>query len=245
MLINAGLTTYSSEGMEADIYSNYKYTRDDYIKVQKYLLGQVTLTAEEIIFYDTNGDGKVTLPDMIVIGNNGGQYNVSDSQPGKFILDTIGINENLYVLDKDGNRVVSMGVTGTKVLTLNHPVFPDSHNQIEVGDALTYKKGELESVCGTWDDGKLIYRRVIHVENISATAIPNWSAIIDLDIDIDTMIKIEGSYQVTGNAWTPINMPLSSSQAISTHYNSDTKKLHIMSTFDISRGHIILEYTKN
>lgn len=245
LLINAGLTTYSSEGMEADIYSNYKYTRDDYIKVQKYLLGQVTLTAEEILFYDTNGDGKVTLPDMIVIGNNGGQYNVSDSQPGKFILDTTGISENLYVLDKDGNKVVSMGVTGTKVLTLNHPVFPDSHNQIEVGDALTYKKGELESVCGTWDDGKLIYRRVIHVENISATAIPNWSALIDLDIDIDTMVKIEGSYQVTGNAWTPINMPLSSSQAISTHYNDDTKQLHIMSTFDISRGHIILEYTKN
>ena len=110
LLINAGITSYSSEGIEADIYSNYKYTIDDLKKVYEYILGNVELTPEEFAFLDANGDVKINVQDMILIERDGGLYNISDSQPGKFKITTHNANENIQIFDKDGNPIISTGI---------------------------------------------------------------------------------------------------------------------------------------
>lgn len=239
LLINAGITSYSSEGIEADIYSNYKYTIDDYKKAYNYILGNIELTPEEFVFLDANGDGKINVQDIVLIERNGGIYNVSDTQPGKFIIKTHNTSENIQIIDKDGNQIVSMGITGAKVLSRNHPFLFDSNNLLSVGEALAYSKNEYVSQCGVWKDGKIINRIVYEIDFVDEL-----NTILYLDKylqNFSELVKIHGNVLTINGDWIPINVEVMGDK-IEAKYN-DLTGLAIKSNVNIQKGTIILEYT--
>lgn len=239
LLINAGITSYSSEGIEADIYSNYKYTIDDLKKVYEYILGNVELTPEEFAFLDANGDGKINVQDMILIERDGGLYNISDSQPGKFKITTHNANENIQIFDKDGNPIISTGIVGTKVSVKNHPFLYDTNELLNVGEALSYYKNEYLNQSGMWISGKLINRIVYEIDYIDQL-----NQKIDLDKYIenfDELINIYGSVLTTNGNWNPINSDVMG-EKFEANYNSDTG-LSIKTNTNIQKGYIVIEFT--
>lgn len=66
-------------------------------------------------------------------------------------------------------------------------------------------KGEVYSTdeirIGTWIDGKPLYRKCYYKKNLTVSA-GRWSKIANAPDDLDSMIKIYGSYRYTANTGT-------------------------------------------
>ncbi len=77
---NVDITKISLKGLIQimDIESVYNFTEADYIKVRDYIMGEITLTDEELEYYDVNGDGRVTSSDYILIKNMIHTYTMDD-----------------------------------------------------------------------------------------------------------------------------------------------------------------------
>lgn len=107
-------TAYSGYGIEADIIADGEFTEEDRDLLQKYLLGEITLTDAQIRKYDVNKDGVVNVQDLIKIQKYI-IYNISRSKPGKLIIDTQSINDNIQLIDGDGNVKVSIDLEGIRL----------------------------------------------------------------------------------------------------------------------------------
>ena len=87
------------------------YTQNDLNKVQQYLLGQATLTNEEIDYYDANGDGTINLLDLLLIQK---VISGTDSATvtGMFELNSSSSLKSLRFKDSDGKTTTSVGING-------------------------------------------------------------------------------------------------------------------------------------
>lgn len=87
------------------------YTQNDLNKVQQYLLGQVTLTNDEIDYYDANGDGTINILDLLLIQK---VISGTDSATvtGTFELNSSSSLKSLSFKDSDGKTTTSVGING-------------------------------------------------------------------------------------------------------------------------------------
>ena len=87
------------------------YTQNDLNKVQQYLLGQATLTNEEIDYYDANGDGTINILDLLLIQK---VLSGTDSATvtGTFELNSSSSLKSLKFKDSDGKTTTSVGING-------------------------------------------------------------------------------------------------------------------------------------
>lgn len=103
--------TISEDKLTAHIIPPKDYTTDDLTKVQQYIQGNVSLTDEELELYDLNKDGKVTLPDLVLI-QSVILANVSSTKPGTVEINSKSVTETILIKDGDGNEVVNIGLLG-------------------------------------------------------------------------------------------------------------------------------------
>ncbi len=238
LIVDYGETNYSSSGMTAKIYSNEKYKSSDLIKLRDYINGTAELTEEEITFLDANSDGKLNVADLLLILNNGGWTNVSDTNPGEFIIDTTALKENMKIVDAEGNIITAIGIDGIKVMTKDTYLQPQ--NFIEIGEALTYRQNSAKTICGTWRNGKIIYRQVIEITDIEAsTEDINLGYIID---NLDEVTDIRGMALNEYEDWISVNFPYGSNY-VACRYNKNNG-LIFRSSWAIQKAHIIIEYTE-
>lgn len=87
------------------------FTDDDVTKALKYIVGNTTLTAEELEKYDLNADGAVTTVDVSLIRRaikNGGYI----TEKGFFAIDPTSAKRSIILKDEEGNVITSMGYKG-------------------------------------------------------------------------------------------------------------------------------------
>ena len=164
---------------------------------------------------------------------------ISKSKPGKFILNTDSLRDNLQVVDGDGNDVLSIGLNGINLSV--RPNYRTNYNLVNLTTALSYSTDE--ELISTWIDGKPIYRQVIELTPWSETdySIVHSEFVSDR---IDVLIKLDGYILNEWGSWCSINFPHNKgSSSISTHISS-SGGIQIKSSYSCIKGYIITEYTK-
>lgn len=237
-------TTYSSDGIVSKIYSTSKYNSSDLNKAMNYIVNNISLSNEDFEFLDANEDGKINVVDILSIIKNGGNLNISDQYPGNLIIDYTNPRKTVRLVDKDKNIIAAMGLDGLFVMTKDNYYF--NRNLIEVGESLSYKDNNLETVCGTWIDGKKIYRLIVKTDGWDSDDYSSMR-IINLpdNINIDTIVKLDGYVYNDQKCWCPINFPYNEGKlAIDAYYSEKSNTVQIHSHWVILKGFLILEYTK-
>lgn len=124
--------------------------------------------------------------------------------------------------------------------------------QLCVGNSENYSDEEVCTV-GTWTDGKLIYRKVIHISSIGANSVVNYDLMPVSEIG--DIVSIRGTACVN-DAWGWIALPVASVSASTTDRfaanieidcTEDMARITVYTgtTRTISRGSIVVEYTKS
>lgn len=133
-----------------------------------------------------------------------------------------------------------------QVVTKGIPVFwwNDDTFNIEADCNLT-TYSEVETICGTWINGKKIYRKVITFSDTSA---------IDIGVDVDTMVnqkmmiknKSDGGWRnVPWLFSTSSTQTLNATWGAGFYITGRTCNFQVGSNIgNISYGHLIIEYTK-
>lgn len=237
-------TYYTGRGIIADLTTDADYTIDDVYFVQNYIVsnsskpGSVVLTPQQIRKYDANKDGVVDLRDILRMQKYV-MSGISKSKPGKFILNTDTLRDNLQIIDGDGNDVVSIGLNGINFRT--QPNYRTNYNLVNLSSALSFSSDE--KMVSTWIDGKPVYRRVIELPAWDDT---DYSVVHSefVSDNIDTLIKLEGFILNQWNSWCPINWPYNKgASAISAHITA-SGDVEIRSGYQCVKGYVIVEYTK-
>lgn len=117
-------TSLSGNGLIADIKADYDYTQSDLDRCQQIILGSITPTEADYRRLDVDKNGVINSFDLLKISKYI-QANIGITNPGKIIIDTQSIDDNIVLLDGDGNKKVSIGlydgvyIDGNKVLSEN------------------------------------------------------------------------------------------------------------------------------
>lgn len=117
-------TSLSGNGLIADIKADYDYTQSDLDRCQQIVLGSITPTEADYRRLDVDKNGVINSFDLLKISKYI-QANIGITNPGKIIIDTQSIDDNIVLLDGDGNKKVSIGlydgvyINGNKVLSEN------------------------------------------------------------------------------------------------------------------------------
>lgn len=97
------------------------YTNADTEKLQKYLIGEITLTNEELDYYDANGDGVLNILDLlrmqrIILGHD------SPTTTGTFEINSTSTLKSLAFKDENGKTTTSVGLEGIGTKNLSADV---------------------------------------------------------------------------------------------------------------------------
>lgn len=99
-----------------DIQPPFDYYQEDLDKLQAYLRGETTLTEEETIKYDVDGNGVIDLFDLLKM-QKCIWYNLKNSDPGELIFDTSDWFTPIKIIDSSGKILSSFGVDGVSTAT--------------------------------------------------------------------------------------------------------------------------------
>lgn len=100
------------EQLFAEMYAPHDYTLDDAETARKIASGVITPTAEQIAYYDIDGDGVVTFEDYYRIRIYY-EYHITTTNSAKFILQTGDfIDSAISLLDGNNIPVASLGFKG-------------------------------------------------------------------------------------------------------------------------------------
>lgn len=100
------------EQLFAEMYAPHDYTLDDAETARKIASGVITPTAEQIAYYDIDGDGVVTFEDYYRIRIYY-EYHITTTNSAKFILQTGDfIDSAISLLDGNNIPVTSLGFKG-------------------------------------------------------------------------------------------------------------------------------------
>ena len=96
----------------AEMYAPHNYTLDDAETARKIADGSITPTAEQIAYYDVDGDGVVSYDDYYKIRIYY-EYHITTTNSAKFILQTGGfIDSAISLLDGNNIPIASLGFKG-------------------------------------------------------------------------------------------------------------------------------------
>lgn len=147
-------TTYSSNGIEADIFPNYLYTQYD-VDYLRNLIETSTWEQWQIEKYDLNGDGILDVKDLLIVSklvNEG----VTPNTPAHLSINTQSLRKNIVLTNGRNEEIFSLGLNG---LFLNEK-FVD----IDYWNEYTYDTGwvTLTPKTGTSGTGYYVpkYRRI-------------------------------------------------------------------------------------
>ena len=102
----------TNEKLFAEIYAPHDYTLGDAETARKIASGVITPTAEQIAYYDIDGDGVVTFEDYHRIRIYY-EYNITTTNSAKFILQTGDfIDSAISLLDGNNIPIASLGFKG-------------------------------------------------------------------------------------------------------------------------------------
>ena len=100
------------EQLFAEMYAPHDYTLDDAEKARKIASGVITPTAEQIAYYDIDGDGVVTFEDYYRIRIYY-EYNITTTKSAKFILQTGDfVDSAISLVDGNNIPIASLGFKG-------------------------------------------------------------------------------------------------------------------------------------
>ncbi len=229
----------TSDGLTTEIYSNYDYTQEDVDKAFAYVRNQTTLTEEELVKYDVNGDGVVNVYDVSYMAQLI-KYGISKDTSLKFSIRNKGQKSTfdfLKIIDGYGNELTNIGAGGVDTNRL-------IVNGVDIGNKLNYSTEE--QVVGKTDDGKFVYRKIFKFTSLSA--IP--TGISDLEDVFDMRCTIHQS----SGGWRTLPWLYSSNNAIGNgswaggfYLRDDNNTIYFQVGSDlgaIDKGSITLEYTK-
>ena len=102
----------TNEKLFAEIYAPHDYTLEDAETARKIASGVITPTAEQIAYYDIDGDGVVTFEDYYRIRIYY-EYHITTTNSAKFILQTGDfVDSAISLLDGNNIPVASLGFKG-------------------------------------------------------------------------------------------------------------------------------------
>lgn len=111
-----GFTTTENE-FSSDLYSAYVYSQTDLDKIRDYIMGTVTLTAEEIELYDVDKNGIVDSVDFMMLSLYIGT-NTSQENPGKVSWTNGDVFNTYTIKDGTGETIVNLNAFRNYIKTL-------------------------------------------------------------------------------------------------------------------------------
>ena len=126
----------------ASVSTTYNFTQSDYEKVQAYIMGETTLTEEELLKYDVNGDGQVNSADYVLIQQMI-EGTSSNTITGTFTLDTKQSLRSLILKDSNGKIKTSVGLNGMLSQNIN------AEKYLWVGDDILMYGNSGDITCKT------------------------------------------------------------------------------------------------
>lgn len=96
---------------ETNIESKYRYSSSDLSNIQKYIMGEISLTDSQLELYDINKDGKLTSSDYVIIRNlvdSNGDVTIK----GSFEINPDSASRSLILRDAKRNIITSIGLLG-------------------------------------------------------------------------------------------------------------------------------------
>lgn len=143
--LSGALSGWSMEDSRlwCEIRPPYDYTADDVTKIQRYIIGHIDLTDDELVKYDVNKDGEVTSADAVYVQRLI-NARLSHSRPGKIVLDASDWLYPIKIVDANNKVLSAFGSEGVSTFDIGSP----SDVVVEEGthDGLNYQK---------WSSGKI------------------------------------------------------------------------------------------
>ena len=236
IIVDAGYTYYKANGISAKIYSTLKYTNADLIRCQ-YLINHLNeITPEDLEFFDANGDGRLSVADMLIIMNNGGLNNFSEDNPGELILDTNASSDNLAFKDADGNIVSSVGINGINAMARSN--MGEYFGKVDLVQNCTFIENAPNEI-GYWLDGSKIKRRSFVFENIEFSG-TNTNILGNKIDNLQEIIAIYGTALNSNGTWVPINMPYGNNYVACMY--STRNGIEAKSAWTWVKANIVIEY---
>lgn len=236
VIVDAGYTYYKANGISAKIYSTYKYTNADLIRCQYLITHSNEITPEDLEFFDANGDGRLSVADMLIIMNNGGLNNFSEDNPGELILDTNASSDNLAFKDADGNIVSSVGINGINAMVRSN--MGEYFGKVDLVQNCRFIENAPNEI-GYWLDGSVIKRRSIVLENVEFSGANTNILGIEIE-DLREVIRIYGTALNQNGTWVPINMPYGNSYVACMY--STRNGIEARSAWNWQKANIVIEY---
>ena len=236
VIVDAGYTYYKANGISAKIYSTLKYTNSDLIRCQYLITHPNEITPEDLEFFDANGDGRLSVADVLIIMNNGGLNNFSEDNPGELILDTNASSDNLAFKDADGNIVASAGINGINAMARSN--MGEYFGKVDLVQNCTFIENAPNEI-GYWLDGSVIKRRSFVFENIEFSG-SNTNILGEKIEDLNEVIRIYGTALNQNGTWVPINMPYGSNYVACMY--STSNGFEARSTWNWQKANIVIEY---
>lgn len=103
--------TIDQYDLSSRVYAKYDYSQQDLDKIRSYIMGQTTLTPEEIIKYDFNGDGSVTSYDYVAIKRLV-DLGITTSTPATLILSSKSLYDLISFYDGNNNTIFKLNSSG-------------------------------------------------------------------------------------------------------------------------------------
>ena len=189
----------TANSFSSDIYSEYDFTEEDLTKIKNYIMGEYSLTEQELEVYDVYKDGIIDARDYMMIKNymatginksapgkveltNGDVFNTFTIKDG-FGKDLINLNaQESYIQNLKVNQLVAGNLqSGTAVITpvANTPTSIDVEFANEYGYVPKVIATPVSEVPGTKITG-------VAVNNITTTGFTLWLTRTD---DTETSIN--------------------------------------------------------
>ena len=236
VIVDAGYTYYKANGISAKIYSTYKYTNADLIRCQYLINHPEEITSADLEFFDANGDGRLSVADMLIIMNNGGLNNFSEDNPGELILDTNASSDNLAFKDADGNIVSSVGINGINAMARSN--MGEYFGKVDLVQNCTFIENAPNEI-GYWLDGSKIKRRSFVFEDIEFSG-ANTNILGNKIDDLQEIIAIYGTALNSNGTWVPINMPYGNNYVACMY--STRNGIEARSAWTWVKANIVIEY---
>lgn len=103
--------TIREDYLTTEIYANADYSQQDLDKIKSYIMGQTTLTPEEIVKYDFNGDGSVTSADYMGIKRLV-DLGITTSTPATLLLSSEDAYELISFYDGRQQPIFTLNTSG-------------------------------------------------------------------------------------------------------------------------------------
>lgn len=181
-------TSVSGNGVSADIKADYDFTSNDVTRVQGIIARTIQPTPADFKRYDINKDGIINALDLLKIQ----KYiiaNIGITNPGKLILNTQDIEDNILLLDGEGNEKLSIGLING--IRINDEPLEDIFVPQEI-EEFTSKVNFNESVANNthfYRQGNVVY---VHYQGAGKT-----------HSDGATLCTIPSGYRPRKSAYAP------------------------------------------